>query len=80
MKIPTWILGVVGTGLVALILSCGAWIFHANADLSSNKAEHQYITEKQIGFESNMGDALKKLDKRLDRIESKIDNLKGVRE
>jgi len=73
MCIPKWLIGTISTVITAVILGLGAWIFNANATISSMKKDDVACMDKYNTFDQNYGKALEKMDKRLDRIESKLD-------
>ena len=75
MILPKWVLGVVSTLVTALICAGFAWGWSINAEFSSTKTLVDSHHESCIKFESDVGTAFQALDKRLDRIENKIDRI-----
>ncbi len=61
MKLSSWILSIAGTVLAAAILSGGAWIFNANAQMSSIKVTNELRREQQLKAEETTKSDIKDL-------------------
>jgi hypothetical protein len=70
-----WVLGIVGSVLTAVLIACGSWIFHANAEMQSVKTTVQMHHESFIDHQNANSSDFRDIKKELTKLDSKIDKL-----